>query len=168
MKAATVEQEQMKWPGWKTVKRWEADRTKREKDIASALRALLDRVGEKKWLLECHREMGWGRTATYLHLNPASLNAKREHDRASQAAQRPRVVDIDTEIDEKEQEQLRLELQDKELDRAEWELAKKLIGIGFKRLAMEMHPDKGGTSEGMIMLKNVHVKLTLLIEGIAP
>jgi len=49
-----------------------------EEMVAKALRARLDKVGEKEWLQECEDEWGWGRTQAYAHLNPELLAKARE------------------------------------------------------------------------------------------
>jgi hypothetical protein len=39
------------------------------------------------------------------------------------------------------------------------DIALQIIDLGFKTLAMKMHPDKGGSSEGMIELQDVKLRL---------
>ena len=49
-----------------------------EHEVARCLRAMLDELGEKAWLEACEKEMGWGRTSAYKHLNPELLEKARE------------------------------------------------------------------------------------------
>jgi hypothetical protein len=61
-----------------------------EAAMASALRIKLNRLGEKAWVEECKREMGWSRTTAYRHLNPELM----EKNRAAAAAARANVPTV--------------------------------------------------------------------------
>jgi hypothetical protein len=44
-------------------------------------------------------------------------------------------------------------------------LATRLIGIGYKELAAELHPDKGGSHDGMARASKVRDRLRKLIDN---
>jgi hypothetical protein len=64
---------------WKQIKQWDKLRGDMEASIARALRLKKDRLGEKKWLEECEKHMGWGRSAAYMHLNPEQMEKNRKN-----------------------------------------------------------------------------------------
>ena len=77
---------------WSRIREMSKMKGDLEAAMASALRIKLDRLGEKAWVEECKREMGWSRTTAYRHLNPELM----EKNRAAAAAVRANVPTVGT------------------------------------------------------------------------
>ena len=86
------------------------ERDNTEAEIAAILREQLDEMGEAKWLAWCEREFGWGRSASYRHLNPAQLQKDRDGERQRRETRdigREEVENIEDEIDGEDPENYR-------------------------------------------------------------
>ena len=79
MKHAQVEQEQKGWVS--QVNTGLQMKRAGEEMVAKALRARLDKVGEKEWLQECEDEWGWGQAQAYRHLDPEGMQKDRDRKR---------------------------------------------------------------------------------------
>lgn len=77
---------------WSRIREMSKMKGDLEAAMASALRIKLDRLGEKAWVEECQREMGWSRTTAYRHLNPELM----KKNRAAAAAARAKVPTVGT------------------------------------------------------------------------
>jgi hypothetical protein len=90
--AAQVAQEVQAELSWSQIREMAKMKGDLEIAMASALRIKLDRLGEKAWLEECQREMGWSRTTAYRHLDPELM----KKNRAAAAAARAKVPTVGT------------------------------------------------------------------------
>lgn len=73
--------------------------------------------------------------------------------------------DVKHEVDDVDVEAMNAEIAARDAeDKLEAELALSLISIGYKALAVKLHPDKGGSDEAMRRLNKVRDALTAIYE----
>lgn len=148
---------------WDQVRRWDQLRGDMETSIARTLQLKLDRLGQKKWLEECEKEMGWGRTQAYAHLNPQGM-AK---DRARKSS--PEFPDAAVCQNEETQtvRECPVPAADERLGDlvlALNALADSFLALGPKKVIQELRKGvKGGVYDPKVLLPQIERALTELI-----